>query len=279
MSYGIPHFPHASAPERFKAMYPPDKIRFRQNVPAELQTQKNRIEAQGYYAHTTALDECVGELMRTLADAGLQTNTILVFTSDHGEMLGSHGVATTTKQVPWDEAAHVPFLIRYPEAHGNLGRVTSNPLTTPDIMPTLLMLAGVKIPKTVEGKDLSDVVRNGREIPNCAALYMGVAPFARKEINTAYRAIRTDRYTYVRALDGPWLLFDNENDPYQTNNLVGQSQHIKLCRKFEKQLQYALESVRDDFHPAAYYVNKFGYELAPHGSLSYEPGVKVQSPK
>ena len=279
LSYGIPHFPHVSAPEKFKAMYPPDKIRFRPNVPPEMQTGKNRIEAQGYYAHTAALDECVGELMRTLADAGIKDNTIVVFTADHGEMLGSHGVPTTTKQVPWDESAHIPFLLRYPEAHGSNGRVTSTPLTTPDIMPTLLRLAGLKVPKTVQGKDLSKVVRNNREELNHAALYMGVAPFARKELNREYRAVRTDRYTYVRAPDGPWLLFDDENDPYQMNNLVGQPQASKLCRKLEKRLQSALETIRDDFHPAAFYVQKFGYELAPHGSISYEPGAKVQSPK
>ncbi len=279
VSYGIPHFPHGSAPEKFKALYPLDKIRFLPNVPAEMQTDKNRIEAQGYYAHITALDECIGQLMRTLADAGLRENTIVVFTSDHGEMLGSHGVPTTTKQVPWDEAAHVPFLLRFPAAHGDSGRIARTPLTTPDIMPTMLKLAGLKIPKSVEGKDLSEVVRKSREISNHAALYMGVAPFARKEVNMPYRAIRTDRYTYVRSLDGPWLAFDDETDPYQMNNLVGQPQAIKICRKLEKQLQYALEAIRDDFRPAAYYAQKFGYELAPHGSISYEPGAKVQSPK
>jgi len=279
LSYGIPHFPHGSAPEKYKAMYPPDKIRFLPNVPPEMQTKKNRIEAQGYYAHTTALDECIGELMRTLSDAGIKENTIVVFTSDHGEMMGSHGIQPTTKQVPWDEAAHTPFLLRYPAAYGNSGRVTSTPLTTPDIMPTLLKLAGLKVPKTVEGCDLSKVVKKRDKNPDYAALYMGVAPFARKDLNREYRAIRTERYTYVRALDGPWLLFDDENDPYQLNNLVGQPQAAKLLHKLDKRLQSKLKSIHDDFRPAAYYVQKFGYELAPHGSISYAPGAKVQSPK
>jgi arylsulfatase A-like enzyme len=279
VSYGIPHFPHDSAPEKFQQLYPPDKIRFLPNVPAELQNERNRREARGYYAHITALDECIGELMRTLADAGIRENTIVVFTSDHGEMLGSHGIPTTTKQVPWAEAAHVPFLLRYPAAHGRNGRVARTPLTTPDIMPTLLRLAGLKIPNTVEGRDLSGVVRQGREDSKHVALYLGVAPFARKDLNREYRALRTDRYTYVRALDGPWLLFDDERDPYQMNNLVGQPPSARLCRTLEKRLQAALKSIHDDFHPAAYYVEKFGYEPAPHGSISYAPGARVQSPK
>jgi arylsulfatase A-like enzyme len=279
LSYGIPHFPHGTAPERFKSMYPPDQIRFRPNVPAEMQTKRVRTEAEGYYAHTTALDQCIGQLLKTLADAGLKENTILVFTSDHGEMMGSHGIAPRTKQVPWDEAAHVPFLLRYPKAQGKSGRVASTPLTTPDIMPTLLALAGVPIPRTLEGMDLSAVVREGRQHPEHAALYMGVAPFAGREFNKEYRALRTSRHTYVRSLEGPWLLFDDETDPFQMNNLAGQPEQAALGQELEKRLQMALKTIHDDFRPAAYYVEKFGYELAPHGSVSYSPGAKVQSPR
>jgi len=181
--------------------------------------------------------------------------------------------------VPWDEAAHVPFLLRYPKAHGQSGCVVSTPLTTPDIMPTLLALAGVPIPKAVEGADLSAVVREGRESPKHDALYMGVAPFAGRQINKEYRALRTSRYTYVRSLEGPWLLFDDEADSCQMKNLAGQAEQAKLGLELDQRLQTALKSTHDDFRPAAYYVEKFGYELAPHGSVSYSPGAKVQSPR
>ena len=194
-------------------------------------------------------------------------------------MMGSHGIAPRTKQVPWDEAAHVPFLLRYPKVHGKSGRVASTPLTTPDIMPTLLALASVPIPKTVEGADLSAVVREGRENPAHDALYMGVAPFAGRQINKEYRALRTSRYTYVRSLEGPWLLFDDETDSCQMKNLAGQAEQAKLGQELDQRLQTALKAIHDDFRPAAYYVEKFGYELAPHGSVSYSPGAKVQSPR
>ena len=78
------------APAQFKALYPPEKIQLRPNVPPEIQTQAVRVEAQGYYAHTTALDRCIGELMETIADLGLRNDPIFVFTADHGEMMGSH---------------------------------------------------------------------------------------------------------------------------------------------------------------------------------------------
>jgi arylsulfatase A-like enzyme/acetyl esterase/lipase len=277
LSYGIPHFPHGSAPEQFKALYPPDKIKFSPNVPPEMQTQKVRTEAQGYYAHIRALDQCIGDLTKTLAEVGLDKNTILVFTSDHGEMMGSQGIRPYTKQVVYNEAAHVPFLLRYPKAHGATGHPVLTPLTTPDIMPTLLGLAGVPIPATVEGKDLSALVSlDDKELPDHDALYMGVAPFAGDGNNTPYRAIRTSRYTYVRRLEGPWLLFDDQNDPYQTNNLVNQS---ALAHELNQRLQAALQGAHDDFRPPAYYVEKFGYELAPHGSISYGLGARVQSPR
>jgi arylsulfatase A-like enzyme len=280
LSYGIPHFPHASAPAQFKAMYPPDKLKFLPNVPTATQTAHVRTEAQGYYAHITALDQCIGDLAATLAEAGLTENTILVFTADHGEMMGSHGISPRTKQVPYDESAHVPFLLRYPKAHGSTGRPILTPLTTPDIMPTLLSLASVHIPPTVEGKDLSALVTgSAQELPGHDALYMGVAPFAGRGRDTPYRAIRTARYTYIRGLDGPWMLFDDCIDSYQTNNLVNQPARAAVAREMEQRLQTALKAVHDDFRPPAYYIERFGYDVAPHDSISYAPNAKVQSPK
>ncbi len=280
LSYGIPHFPHGTAPDQFQAMYPPGQLKFRPNVPPEMQTDQVRTEAQGYYAHTSALDQCLGDLITTLAEVGLKENTILVFTSDHGEMMGSHGIRPFTKQVPYDESAHVPFLLRYPKAHGATGRAVLTPLTTPDIMPTLLSLAGVPVPPTVEGRDLSALVTaGGHELPEHEALYMGVAPFAGKDRDTPYRAIRTSRYTYVRRLEGPWLLFDNINDSCQTNNLVNQPAYTALAQEMEQRLQATLKAAHDDFRPPDYYIERFGYAVAPHDSISYAPGAKVQSPK
>ncbi len=280
LSYGTPHFPHATAPARLKAKYPPAQIRFLPNVPPDQQNEKVRLEAQGYYAHIEALDQCVGELLRTLEETGLRGNTLFVFTSDHGEMLGSHGIRPYTKQVPYDESARVPFLLRFPPAHGGAGRVVATPLTTPDIMPTLLRLAGLPVPASCEGRDLSALVTGQvRELPEHDALYLGVAPFAGKVDNTPYRAIRTSRYTYVRRLEGPWMLFDDQADPYQLNNLVGQPSHSALVEAMDRRLSAALRAARDDFQPPDYYVKKFGYELAPHGSASYAPGARVQSPR
>ena len=278
VAYGEPHFPHGTAPAEYRAMYPAEKIKLPPNVPEAMQTRA-RQEAQGYYAHCTALDKCVGDLLATLTETGLEKSTIVVFTSDHGEMLGSHGCPPTMKQVPWNESAHVPFLLRYPAIRAARGRVVNTPITTPDILPTLLGLAAVAIPKTVEGEDLSKLIRRGREAGERAALYMGVAPFGPREFAREYRAIRTSRYTYIRDLDGPWLLFDDEEDPYQMDNLAAKPEGRALQEKLDARLRAALKRIGDDFRPARSYIEEWGYDVAPYGSVPYGPNAKPQSPK
>jgi arylsulfatase A-like enzyme len=279
VSYGVPHFPHATAPEDYKALYPPEKIKLPPNVP-EVMQDRARQEAQGYYAHCTALDKCVGDVLVTLAETGLAGKTIVVFTSDHGEMLGSHGCPPTMKQVPWDESAHVPFLLRYPAVHGSQGRVVNMPLTTPDIFPTLLGLAGVEVPKSVEGDDLSGMIRSGRDASDHVALYMNVAPFVARAFAKEYRAIRTNRHTYVRGLEGPWLLFDNDKDPYQMDNLVAKPECAGLVKELDGRLQARLKRIGDDFRPSKSYIREWGYEIGPHGSVPYNvKDAKPQTPK
>ncbi len=278
VSYGTPHFPHATAPESYKAQYPPEKIRLAPNVGPAME-KRARQESQGYYAHCMALDECVGKILTTLEESGVADKTIVVFTSDHGEMMGSHDCPPTMKQVPWDEAAHVPLLVRFPALAGRQARVIETPLTTPDILPTLCGLTGVAVPKSAEGEDLSGVVRDGKEIAGRAALYMNVAPFCGGKFANEYRAVRTDRYTYVRGQDGPWLLYDDRKDPYQMDNLIGKAALADVQKQLDADLQAQLKRIGDDFRPAEYYIKAWGYEIGRHGSIPYTPGAKMQSPK
>ncbi len=122
-------------------MYPLEEIQTRPNVPAELLEQV-LPELQGYYAHCTATDRVIGDLVAHMKEGVLLENTILVFTSDHGKMMGSHGRLPFRKQLAWDESLHVPFLISYPGIEQKGGSVLQAPLTTPDILPTLLGLCG-----------------------------------------------------------------------------------------------------------------------------------------
>lgn len=282
VSYGTPHFPHNTAPEDLKRMYPPENIQLPPNVSPSMRAAAAR-EAQGYYAHCTALDRCVGDLFQTLGKTGLNQNTIVVFTSDHGESLGGHGVIPCRKHLPFDETARVPFLIRVPHQVG-AGQTVRMPLTTPDILPTLLGLSGIPVPSTVEGEDLSAAIRNPDAATDRAALYEAVAPFSTfgprtKELKREYRAIRTGQYTYVRNLDGPWMLFDDLNDPYQLKNLVDDPEFIALCKELDGKLQSELDRLNDPFCDGQHYIDLWSYQVKNGNSIPFVQGFAMQSPR
>ena len=225
LSWGPPHDPYYAAPARNKAMFPVDSIILPPNVP-EKKKESAKKDLAGYYSHITALDDCIGKVLKTLDKTGIADSTIVVVTSDHGDMLGSQG--QQRKQRPWDESIRVPFLLRYPEVHGARGHKVNMPINTPDIMPTLLGLCGVTVPDTVEGMDYSGIVKGRRAPKDRAALIMCPSPFGEwvRSRGREYRGVRTQRYTYVRDLNGPWLLYDNKKDPYQLQNLVGDARFI-----------------------------------------------------
>lgn len=273
LSYGAPHFPHNQVPEEYKKLYPPQSLQLAPNVPPDQEAAARR-ELQGYYAHCTAIDRCVGELLETLEATGLAKNTIVIFTSDHGEMMGSHNYPPKMKQVPFDESARVPLLIRYPAAQGgSAGRELATPLTTPDLTVTLLALAGIQAPPSMEGRDLSDLVRTGTE-QNLAALYMHPDPWHCKGFSE-YRAIRTQRHTYIRSLRDGVMLFDDVNDPHQMNNLAEKPEFAVLRDQMEQRLQAELERIHDPFKPAAYYLEHFNIQLSPYKPPEYKDDKQV----
>lgn len=270
LSWGPPHNPYQTAPKKYRDMFPDaSAIRLRPNVPARSRRGARR-DLQGYYAHGAALDKCVGDLLGTLDECGIADETLFVFTSDHGDMLGSQGMVR--KQKPWDESIRVPLLLRYPGVLGKKGKVIDMPISTPDLMPTLLGLSGVPVPKSVEGKDFSPVLRGEAPADNQAALISCAAPFGewkRSRGGKEYRGVRTRRYTYVRDLKGPWLLYDNQADPHQMTNLVGNKAHAETQARLETLLAAKLKATGDRFAPGDVYIKKWGYKVDKGGTVPY----------
>jgi arylsulfatase A-like enzyme len=260
ISWGPPHAPYRTAPEKYRSMFSSDKIILNLNVPESL-AKKAREELAGYYAHIAALDDCISDLLETLKECGIEENTIFVFTSDHGDMLHSH--SQTKKQKPWEESIRVPFLLRYPAASATMGMTIDMPINTPDIMPTLLGLSGIAIPKSVEGRNFSGVIR-GTQLPdNEAALIMCPVPFHQWNYHRGgreYRGVRTRRYTYVRDLNGPWLLYDNKMDPYQLTNLCNNPKYAQIQQGLEKILSRKLKETNDKFLPGPEYMAMWNYQ-------------------
>jgi len=263
LAWGPPHDPYGTAPERYRQRFDPDGVAVRPNV----QGSPNK-DLAGYYAHIAAMDECLGELLRTLDETGLQENTVVVFTSDHGDMLGSHGMGR--KQKPWDEAILVPLVVRGPAVQKR--RVIDTPINTPDLMPTLLGLCGEPIPATVQGEDCSGWIRGTgapKDNPVLIACYTPFGEWTRKRGGREYRGVRSARYTYVRDLQGPWLLYDNAVDPYQLDNLVGKPGSAVVQAELENELQRLLQKTGDSFLQGSAYVEKWGYAVDASGTVPF----------
>ncbi|MYE27619.1 MAG: sulfatase [Chloroflexi bacterium] len=268
LSWGPPHNPYETAPPEFRELYDPLDIELRPNVPPELADEARQWLA-GYYAHCSAIDKSVGDIMETLDERGLSENTVLVFASDHGDMLGSQG--WTRKQKPWEESIRVPFLLRYPAQYGREARAVDPFLNAHDIMPTLLGVCGLPIPDSVEGRDFSPSL-TGEKVESQGALLACFHPFgeySRPVGGREYRGIRTARYTYCHALDGPWLLYDNEADPFQLRNLINREDFAEIQAELEALMQRELDAIGDEFLDGMAYINRWGYPLDNTGTVPF----------
>jgi len=271
LSWGPPHNPYETAPEEFKALYDRDKITLRPNVPEEMQQQAREWIA-GYYAHCSALDHCTEMILDAMNASGIAEDTILLFTSDHGDMLGSQG--QRRKQKPWDESIRVPFLLSWPAGLGSEGVEKDALIDAPDVMPTLLGLAGLEIPKSVEGLDYSACVRGGDDPSDGSALLLLPQPFGEYERTGGgheYRGLRTGRHTYARTLEGPWVLYDNHEDPFQLRNLVDSPEHRELQQGLEARLRNRLQAMGDEFLHGDEYVRRWNYPVNEGGTMPVAP--------
>lgn len=267
LSWEPPHDPYQTAPEKYRQMYSTENIELRPNVPDSLR-EKARENIAGYYAHISALDDCMREILLALDEAGLKNNTIFVFTSDHGDMLYSHG--QKNKQQPFDESIKVPFILRYPAKFGNTSARITAPFNTPDILPTLLELANIDIPETVEGSSFLKVMSGEGKPASESVLIQCAVPFHQWNYSSGgreYRGVRSERFTYVRDLNGPWLLFDNVLDPFQMNNLLGIDEYIFIQSDLERQLQEWLKKTNDNFLPGSEYMKLWNYTWDRNDSI------------
>lgn len=269
VSYGTPHAPYHTAPEEYRNRFDPDKIILHENVPDSLKMRAKK-DLAGYYAHISALDDMVGKVIENLKESGQLENTILVFTSDHGDLLGSHGAYK--KQQPYEESARVPMLFYIPEKLKIAVEEKDALMNSEDILPTILGLCNIPIPNSVEGINYRPYLE-GKEQLGEAALLTCVQPFGQwnkvEHGGREYRAIKTKQHTYARDLKGAWLLFDNEKDPYQMNNLVDQAQYASLQNDLDKQLSERLRETGDEFLPGMDYIKKWKYPVDETGTVPY----------
>ncbi len=260
-----PHPPHPPfTPESCPPGYleqVPEQLKWAPNVPEDHHHFQDPLQMRCYYAMCKNFDDNLGRLMAYLEESGLAEDTILVVTSDHGDMLGSHG--RENKMVPYREAVDLPLIVRWP------GRIpaghTLDVLQTPmDHFPTLCGLIGLDAPDTVDGMDLSAALRTGEDVERDAVLMMNYTSywdyFDTGSLWPEWRGLRTPRYTYVKWLTGEEELYDHVEDPYQMTNVVDQPENKDTVKRFRHRLDTLLAEAHDEFLPGTAYADWFDDE-------------------
>jgi arylsulfatase A-like enzyme len=250
LSWGPPHAPYRIVPQEFLDMYKPEEIDLRPNVEGV-----DRAAIAGYYAHITAIDRNIGRLMDALDELGLSEDTILVFSSDHGDMLWAHG--RLKKQQPWEESVRVPLLMRWP-GHLPAGEVRDTLISVVDYTPTFLGMMGVGVPTPMNGVDLSATLLGESDREQSSVFINEYVSFDQARIYQPWRGVRTKRYTYARWLQGGAVLYDNQEDPYQLHNLMHEPGHEALEEVLEHELRGWLERLGDDFMTGDEHIRQLG---------------------
>ena len=177
-----------------------------------------------YYASISLIDDCVGRLFSALEETGQRDNTLVVFVSDHGEFLGSHGLLRKPS-FHYDELVRVPLILQYP---GNAaGRNVSGLVELTDVYPTLLGLLAIPLNRGVQGLDWSTSLRNGDAIgrPDIYSDMHDLNPMVCEKGQGPYigcRTLRTEEWklnVYPTASFECGQLFDLVKDPGETQNL------------------------------------------------------------
>ncbi len=266
LSYGTPHDPWApsNVPTKYREMfqdvalpnppnYKPENDPYADGWGRLNPNQRKNLSSwrRLYYAMTANLDWNLGRLLTAVRKAGLAEDTILAFSSDHGEMFGAQG--RRAKNTFYEEAARVPLLVRWP---GRIpaGEVSDACISTVDIMPTLLSLAGLAVPKDAEGMDLAHCALGKKGPEPDAAFLQNTGACAAWQDGHEWRALRDKRYIYATyRRDRSELLFDNIADPYQMKNLAGDPAHKATMDRFRDMLAARMKSLNDTFETCTWY--------------------------
>ncbi len=261
----MPHPPHPpwnleSQPSGYLEKIP-EFLEWSPNVPQGHSLRSDPLTARCYYAMAVHTDDTIGRFLDFLDEAGLSEDTIVVVTSDHGEMLGSHGRGS--KLVPYAESVDIPVVLRW-KGHIPEGRRIETVHSPIDHLPTLAALAGLPLSSEVDGVDLTPAILEDQVIDRGGVL-MGnytshFAFFDSQTVWPEWRAVRTRRYTYVEWLNGEKTLFDNLEDPYQLTSRIDDDSYQEVRRELEARLQELLAEAHDEFLPGTAYADWYDEE-------------------
>ena len=182
-----------------------------------------------------AIEEGVGKIWQALKETGQLDNTIIVFASDNGYFYGEHGLSVE-RRLAYEESIRMPLLVRYPTAI-KPGTVRDEFALNIDLAPTLLELAGVAVPATMQGRSLVPLLKGTRPAWRSSFLieYYSDKVFPRV-LQMGYKAVRNGRWKYIHylELEGMDELYDLETDPYEMKNLIASARRRQGARRDEE---------------------------------------------
>ena len=254
LSINPPHSKFTDAPPEKLALYPEGSLPYRANYGRTDESgetifgQNGWPHYEGYHAHISAVDDELKRILDALEIEGIAEDTIVVYSSDHGSMHGSHGVGS--KRQPYEESVRIPLIIYGP------GRVPTGVrsdalLGAIDMVPTLCGLARIAPPAECAGEDYSGLLR-GEDAPSRDAQFImhiakSNASGGEEHPAPIFRGVRTERYTYAVGEDGGLCLFDNVADPYQMKNLIADPEYAALREELRGRLKRWLKRAGDPF--------------------------------
>jgi arylsulfatase A-like enzyme len=191
-----------------------------------------RHSRNGYYGSVSFVDEQIGRVLEVLEKRGMLDNTLILFTSDHGDMTGDHNL--WRKSYGYEQSAHIPMLLRLPKGmdSGAKGQVRTEPVELRDVLPTFLDAAGAE-PVDVEGKSLLGLVRGKTEWRKWIDLEHGYCYAVENHWNGMTDGRR--KYLY-HAYEGQEQLFDLEKDPHELKDLAGDTAHSAVLKQWRGRL-------------------------------------------
>jgi len=253
VGYLFPHYPFV-VPERFFEYYHPDKVEmpvdfrvpnpdlhpavraFQETLCLDgMSTDTFRRAIAAYYGMITCLDEMIGEILTELDRQGLAESTTVIYTSDHGESLGEHGLIN--KQCPYRGSVGVPLVLAGP---GIAQATVHTPVSLIDLYPTIMELCGVETETDRPGHSLLSFA-DGRRNRHAGTVF---AEFQSIGFRHDWYMIANDRYKYTHFVGDSPLLFDLEDDPCELKNVAGESEYTAVVGELEAQLRSIVDPER-----------------------------------
>jgi len=196
-----------------------------------------------YAKYVEDADRSVGKILAALRESGLEDDTLVIYTSDHGEGVGAHH--WRNKVGPFDEVTKVPFIVSW-KGVTPAGKLDDRHLVSGvDVFPTVCDYAGAPVPEGLDGVSLREVIEHpskpGRDFLVVESPGWGQG---RKQ---DVRIIRTLQYKYLRSNTGEETLFDMQKDPYEVNDLAGNRKYRSILKDHRKVLAEWVEATQDTF--------------------------------